>query len=98
MPPYQPNLTQDKRNEIVQYLADRATNVISVDGTVTRNLPRGIMNDSATKFNIHRNTVTRIWKGANENFASKNVLKSVSKKREIAEDTRSMTGLWSNKR
>ena len=79
MPPTKPNLTQDERDEIVQYLVDRARNVPAEDGSVARTLPKGMMTATATKFNVSRKTVFRVWKRAKENFAAKRVMKSVSK-------------------
>ena len=82
MPPLKPNLTQNERDEIVQYLSDRATNVPAEDAIVQRALPKGSILATAARFNIHRNTVSRIWKRAKQNFASKNVLKPISKIKE----------------
>ena len=57
---------------------DRAQNNIAEDDTVTRTLPKGLIKEVKDKFSCHRNTVTRLWKRALQNFASTGVMRSVS--------------------
>ena len=82
MPPSKPNLTQNERDEMVQFLMDRATNVVAEDGSVARALPKGTVPAASDKFNVNRSAVQRIWKRAKENFVATNVMKSVSKMKE----------------
>ena len=58
MPPSKPNLTQDERDLMLQYLMDRGANVVAEDGSVTRTLPKGTIPAAADKFNVHRSNVS----------------------------------------
>ena len=80
MPPVRanakPNLTQDQRDEMVQFMMDRAHNACAEDGSVTRTLPKGLIRMAADKFDVHRNTVANVWNRAKRHFDKNRVMKS----------------------
>ena len=64
MPPLKPNLTDDQRAEIVQFLCDCARTTVLEDGSVTRILPRGLIKNAAQRWDVHRNTIASVWSRA----------------------------------